>query len=72
MKPGIILLMAFLAPSLFCLAQDKAPAARDAANPPAHNIKVGVEKNETFGFSISLKGKKSGGDMPDSMGIMQY
>jgi polysaccharide export outer membrane protein len=35
MKPGIILLMAFLAPSLFCLAQDKAPAARDAANPPA-------------------------------------
>lgn len=35
MKPGSILLVAFLAPSLFCLAQDKAPAARDAAKPAA-------------------------------------
>ena len=35
MKPGSILLVAFLAPSLFCLAQDKAPAAQDAAKPAA-------------------------------------
>ena len=33
MKPGSILLVAFLAPSLFCLAQDKAPTAPDAAKP---------------------------------------
>jgi polysaccharide export outer membrane protein len=35
MKPGSILLVAFLAPSLFCLAQDKAPAAQDTAKPAA-------------------------------------
>ena len=35
MKPGSILLVVFLAPSLFCLAQDKAPAAQDAAKPAA-------------------------------------
>jgi polysaccharide export outer membrane protein len=35
MKPGSLLLVAFLAPSFFCLAQDKAPAAQDAAKPVA-------------------------------------
>jgi polysaccharide export outer membrane protein len=35
MKPGSILLVAFLASSFFCLAQDKAPAAQDAAKPAA-------------------------------------
>jgi polysaccharide export outer membrane protein len=35
MKTGSILLVAFLAPSLFCLAQDKAPAAQDTAKPAA-------------------------------------
>ena len=33
MKPGSILVMAILAPSLFGFAQDKAPAAQDAAKP---------------------------------------
>lgn len=33
MKPGSILLVAFLAPSFFCLGQDKAPTAPDAAKP---------------------------------------
>ena len=35
MKLGSILIVAFLAPSLFCLAQDKAPAAQDTAKPAA-------------------------------------
>ena len=63
MKPGSILVVAILAPSLFGLAQDKAPTAQDAAKPAAQDTakpaapdaaKVAAADNYVIGASDVL------------------
>jgi polysaccharide export outer membrane protein len=64
MKPGRLLVAAVLFPALFCLAQDKMPAAKDAAKPvlpdsyiigASDNISVTVFKEPTLSSSLLVR-----------------
>jgi len=64
MKPGRLLVAAVLFPALFCPAQDKMPAAKDAAKPvlpdsyiigASDNISVTVFKEPTLSSSLLVR-----------------